>query len=257
MKRTTILTLLSVTLLLFAISCDDDVDSSGYCDDSGCWTCDGDYCWPVDNEPCGEGDTCSADQICVEFGCANLCQHESECGLGETCLPAGYCGPQEAPETRCESDEECGNGTICEYSEALSYHICVPGCGSDEECADGEVCAACGRCVPEENPVCGDSKVFCERDEECGSKVCSVDFKCALECDTANPLCPTGQICSDNVCIDDPDPQNPECVFDAQCENGRCLNAYCHTICEQDEECGYGEFCHLGMCKADYRPDNE
>jgi hypothetical protein len=258
MKRTLLL-LVSLSLTFALSSCWRDNDENtqcGYCDDSGCWSCDGDFCWPVENEPCNENETCNAEEICTDFGCAKICTHVSECGLGEECLDSGYCGPEEPPETRCVVDDDCGNGTICEFDVSLDYYICVPGCSSDDECGEGEVCASCGRCAPEENPVCGgDSKVFCESDAECGSKVCSVDQKCALTCEMTEPACPTGQICSESVCIDDPDPQSPQCVFDANCDGGICLNSYCHTLCEVDTECGYGEFCSLGVCKADYRPD--
>ncbi|MBU1537497.1 hypothetical protein KKF84_19435 [Myxococcota bacterium] len=259
MKRTTLLTLVSVTFIFILSGCwnhEKEDNSCGYCDDSGCWSCDGDYCWPVENEPCGDEDACSAQQFCADFGCANLCAVSADCNLGEICLEAGYCSAEEAPETRCAQDEDCGNGTICEFSDTLGYHICVPGCASDDECNENEVCAPCGRCVPEDNPVCGDSKVFCENSEECGTKICSIDFKCALECDMASPMCPTGQICAENVCIDDPNPLDPECVFSSQCgENAVCLNTYCHATCSIDDECGYGEFCDLGVCKADYRPE--
>ncbi|MBN2724110.1 MAG: hypothetical protein JXR95_08585 [Deltaproteobacteria bacterium] len=230
-------------------------DSCGYCDDSGCYGCDGDYCWPIENNSCNETETCAEDQICTDFGCASLCQFDADCNLGEECMDTGVCGPAEAPETKCSVDDDCGNGTICEMSEELGYLICVPGCQSDDECSEGYVCASCGRCVPEENPVCGDSKVFCESDEQCGTKVCSIDQKCAETCEGTDPLCPTGQICNDGVCIDDPSPEDPECVFSSQCGDDHvCINTYCHATCADDSECGFGEFCDLGVCKADYRP---
>lgn len=232
-----------------------DGDRCGYCDDSGCYGCDGDYCWPIENPQCNDEVTCGVNEICTEFGCATMCSFDADCNLGENCLPEGYCGPVENPEIRCATDEDCGNGTICEMSETLGYLTCTPGCQSDDECQEGYVCASCGRCVPEDNPVCGDSKVFCDSNDDCGSKVCSVDQKCALTCDIGDPLCPTGQICSEGVCIDDPAPVSPECVFSHQCESSQvCINTYCHDTCTADGQCGYGEFCDLGVCKADYRP---
>lgn len=227
---------------------------ASYCDDSGCWACSCDYCWPVDNEPCADGVTCDDGYVCAEYGCTPLCNYDADCGEGEICLDTGYCSPEESPDTPCATDADCGNGTICE-PDASGNYICVPGCKSNDECPDGFVCTSCGRCAPEDNPVCGDSKVFCSTDEECGVKVCTADYKCGLTCDMNDPLCPTGQICSSGECIDDPAPANPECVFSSQCgENHVCINAYCHTTCTDSSQCGYGEFCDLGVCKADYRP---
>lgn len=226
-----------------------------YCDDSGCWACDCDYCWPVDNEPCTDGVTCDDGFICTDYGCARLCGHTAECGAGEVCLDAGYCGPEEQPDTLCATDDDCGNGHICELGPD-GVLICVPGCQSNDDCDEGFVCTSCGRCAPEDNPVCGDSKVFCSTDAECGAKVCTVDNKCGLVCDELEPLCPTGQICVEAECIDDPAPVTPECVFSSHCGDDHvCINAYCHATCTMDDQCGYGEFCDLGVCKADYRPE--
>ncbi|MDA3864337.1 MAG: hypothetical protein PF689_10770 [Deltaproteobacteria bacterium] len=253
--------ILMSTLFVFAFAgCDDDSQrNSSHCDDSGCYGCEGDYCWEIENEPCNDESPCADNEVCTDFGCALLCEHDSDCNLGEECLDTGFCSPKEAPQTICESDADCGNGTICELDPETGNMICIPGCTSDDDCAEDEVCASCNRCEPEDNPVCGDSKVFCENNEDCGSKICSEDHKCALSCETSDPLCPTGQVCStDGVCIDDPAPENPECVFSSDCGSSfLCLNTYCHSTCEIDDECGYGEFCHLGVCKADYRPDFE
>ncbi len=252
------LVILFGSFLLFALTgCPDRHNDCkcSYCDDSGCWACDCNYCWPVDNEPCANGITCGDGYMCTDYGCALLCSHEADCGEGEICLEAGYCGPEEAPDTRCATDDDCGNGFICE-PDAAGVLYCVPGCQSNDECAEGYVCTSCGRCAPEANPVCGDSKVFCASDEECGLKVCTVDSKCGLTCDMLEPLCPTGQICADSECIDDPAPVSPECVFSSHCDAGQvCINAYCHATCTDHAECGYGEFCDLGVCKADYRPE--
>jgi hypothetical protein len=254
--KSKLILIVSILSMMFLVSCDDDDgnQSCGYCDDSGCYGCEGDFCWPIDNEPCN-GETCSEGFFCAEFGCAKICTHPADCALGEVCLPEGYCSVEENPEVKCSTDEDCGNGTICEFDDVKGYYTCIPGCQSNDDCEEDEVCASCSRCVPKENPVCGDSKVFCETSEECGLKVCSVDQKCAITCDMLEPLCPVGQICSENVCIDDQSPEVPECVFSVNCDGSAlCINGYCHDTCEIDDECGTAEFCDLGVCKADYRP---
>ncbi len=246
------------SLLLFSLSgCPSKPQKcrTCYCDDSGCWACDCTYCWPVDNTPCHNGQTCDEGYVCAGYGCAKLCDHEADCGEGEICLDTGYCGPRVNPDKPCVVDDDCGNGFICEANDS-GERFCVPGCQSNDECGEGEVCTSCGRCAPEDNPVCGDSKVFCSSNDDCGLKVCTADNKCGLVCDMEEPLCPTGQICADSECIDDPAPVSPECVFSSHCGEGFvCINAYCHNRCTSHDECGYGEFCDLGVCKADYRPE--
>ena len=80
-------------------------------------------------------------------------------------------------------DDDCAHGLICEDN------VCIQGCVSDEECGDGMVCAACGRCQPEENPVCGEYKEYCTTAAECGDgRTCTELARCAYECDMADPV---------------------------------------------------------------------
>jgi hypothetical protein len=231
----------------------------GYCDDSGCYACtDDDTCWPVDNQPCNGGTQCGANEYCADWGCARVCSFDEDCAIGEQCLPAGYCGPEDDVGTPCETHADCGNGMFCHDG------LCEEGCQSDDDCPGDEVCAACGECQPPDNPVCGEYKELCETSADCGAdRDCNDLGRCAYECDGADPTCPLGQVCESGLCVDDPAPSSPECLTAADCDavshctaNGcLCVNTYCQPLCEIDDDCLWGQFCHLGVCKADYRPE--
>lgn len=230
----------------------------GYCDDSGCYACNSDdFCWPVDNPPCGTGQACGANEFCAEWGCAGVCSFDADCAVGERCLPEGYCGPEDDVTTPCTVNEDCGNGMICHNG------LCEEGCQSDDECPGDWVCAPCGECQPPENPVCGDYQELCTTNAECGAgRVCNNEARCAYSCDMAAPQCPVGQVCEASVCIDDPAPASPQCVTSVDCDARTecathgclCVNTYCQSLCDADTDCGWGQFCHLGICKADFRP---
>jgi len=260
MKRTVVF-LSIVALMAFTTGCrkDDDCNfCNPYCDDSGCYNCDGSGCWLVENQPCESELQCAADEVCTEYGCARPCSFDSECGLNERCLPAGYCGPAEDIAQPCDIDDDCAHGMICEDN------ICIEGCTSDDECGTDEVCTSCGRCQPSDNPVCGEYKEYCADSAECGDgRVCTDLARCAYECDLADPVCPRGQVCADSVCIDDPAPANPECIYTVECADVpicetlgcQCVNQYCQPLCDTVEDCGFGQICDLGLCKANYRPE--
>lgn len=259
MKRLPISVLISVALIATAAGCRDRDDCNlGYCDDSGCYDCDG---FPIPNNPCQGQEQCESDEICTQFGCSQVCSHDSDCGLGEVCLPEGYCGPAEPAGSECENDDDCNHGMICEDN------VCVEGCQSDDDCqseGEGWVCASCGRCQPPDSPTCGETKTYCTDSDQCGDgRTCTTLKFCAYECNMSDPLCPRGQICQDSVCVDDPDPQSPECVFSADCGSQThcqdlgclCVNSYCRPMCASVEDCGWGEICDLGLCVANYRPE--
>ncbi|MDY0003075.1 MAG: hypothetical protein RBU30_17380 [Polyangia bacterium] len=231
----------------------------GYCDDSGCYACnDDDFCWPVQNPPCGDGEICEANEYCAPWGCAIVCSFDTDCNVGEQCLPAGYCGPADDVDTPCVSHEDCGNGMFCHDG------VCDEACQSDDDCPGDWVCAACGECQPPDNPVCGEYPTLCSDNAECGEgRICTSLGRCAFSCETTDPVCPHGQVCLESVCTDDPAPTSTECITSVDCDSIAacqtlgclCVNTYCQTLCDQDADCGWGQFCHLGICKADFRPE--
>jgi len=261
MRRYLVIVCTAALLATAATGCrtsEDCDDCQPYCDDSGCYNCDGNGCWWVPNEPCVGTEQCAANEVCTEYGCARACSFDSDCGLNERCTAGGYCGPAEDIATPCDIDEDCAHGMICEEN------ICIEGCTSDDDCSGDDVCAACGRCQPADNPVCGEYKEYCQDAAECGDgRTCTELARCAFECEMSNPVCPRGQVCVADVCTDDPDPQSVECLNSVDCASVAhcdalgclCVNSYCQPLCDTIEDCGFGQICDLGLCKANYRPE--
>lgn len=263
MKRLIIVPSLLATVLLTTVGCGPDstcCHRSNYCDDSGCFACDDSGCWPVPNDPCVNGLECGADEVCTDYGCARVCSFDTDCAAGEACLQAGYCGPAQVDGDPCAVDDDCTHGMICEDN------VCVTGCQSDDECSEfgeGWVCTSCGRCQPPEQPTCGEWKILCETNEECGAgRLCTELARCAYTCDETSPVCPLGQVCAAGVCVEDPDPAQPQCLFSSDCstqaactDNGcLCVNTYCRSLCDTTTDCGWGELCDMGLCVPNYRP---
>lgn len=270
MQRT-LVSLSIVALMAFTTGCriDDNCDfCNPYCDDSGCYNCDGSGCWLVENLPCESELQCAADEVCTEYGCARPCSFDYDCGTGEQCLPAGYCGPANDVETPCEQDEDCGSGMICEDN------ICIDGCLSDEDCSGDLICNCNFRCT---EPGTGCGVRVCTTDAECGAgRICLESDSgsmqvCAYECDMADPVCPRGKVCDDSVCVDDPvggtecEGMNSHCDDLQHCTefSCQCVNGYCYSLCESSADCDFGEICdfggdptaQIGQCKANYRPE--
>ncbi len=253
--------------------CSDDTSgqcAAVYCDDTGCYACNTDTCscWSIANVPCEAG--CAQDEYCTDDGiCAKRCTHDGQCDQGERCLADGYCSPAEEPDKTCSSDDDCGAGKICEKNDQGEM-VCQPAeCTSDDDCrqlyGEGYVCADCGRCTPQETPVCGDTKHYCDTSDQCGpNRVCNEYGKCIFQCGSDGD-CPYGQVCStDGLCVDDPNPDHADaCVYSADCsdlpwcqENGcLCVNTYCQALCTSDDDCGDKQICDLGVCRADYLPE--
>jgi len=255
------------------IGCGEEEVYPGYCDTTGCYSCSGpNQCWPVSHNACGTDNECPAGQKCTDIGCTAACTSDAECENGEVCdgttnlcAPAGVSpkpinpnpnpDPIQTPES-CTTDEECQKADpalVCDNGK------CIDACTSDADCPEGYVCAACGKCTPEATPTCGDATIYCDVNDasSCGANRACLAGNCHITCD-ASTACPIGQICQAGVCVDDPSPQSPQCVFDANCtalgQQAKCINGYCHPLCTEDANCGPAEVCKAGVCMPDYRP---
>ncbi len=97
-----------------------------------------------DLDPCTSNDQCDGARACVGEGI--------ECGLGESCDPAGDC--QLTHCTACADSVECGEGSEC--LAAGSDDRCLLSCSRDEDCGPGEVCRRHGegtlRCFDADGP---------------------------------------------------------------------------------------------------------
>jgi hypothetical protein len=269
MRRSHLLGVALIAALLMSACSDSDGGQcrSVYCDDSGCYACDPDscYCWEIDNSPCDQG--CANDEYCTPEGiCAAMCEFDGDCAEGESCLPEGYCAPRQEPNHECDDDNDCGTGLICEL-DGDGIMTCQSGCREDDECGDGYVCnPECHRCVPEDDPACGDTKTYCDTSEQCGTdRVCSASGKCIYTCQDTED-CPYSQVCdAQNQCEPDTSGNHADaCLFSSDCnalsmcqDSGcLCVNTYCRALCDSREDCGDMEICDMGVCVANYRPEN-
>jgi hypothetical protein len=258
------------------VGCGDQMDYPGYCDTTGCYACSGpNQCWPVSHGACGTDAECAAGERCTDIGCTPACTSDADCVDGEVCdgttdlcAPAGVSpkpidptqlnpnpDPIEVPES-CTTDEECQKADpalVCDNG------TCIDACTSDDDCAEGYVCAPCGKCTPEDTPTCGDARTYCDVNDasSCGAERACLTGHCHLTCDPGSS-CPIGQICQAGVCVDDPSPQSPQCLYNADCtaagQDAVCVNGYCHPTCTEDAGCGFAELCNVGVCMPDYRP---
>lgn len=193
--------------------------------------CEAMVCVAVTPPPCTEDAECTAGQICESEVCVQAeCDAARACDEGFMCQD-GRCAPIE--ETPCEDDSEC-TGT----------EICVAGsCEPATTCADTSECPAGLICI---ESICREP---CTQDSDCGSPLmnrCDTNTGlCQSRCLNDN-MCPQGQYCEANLCVD------AECTSDAECnppgeicegaDNGRghCVQV---TPCGPNGECPTGSAC--------------
>ena len=217
--------------------------SYGDCNQDGCFGCTDDSkrsCWPLPYQPCQGAAECKETEICTNVGCAARCAADDDCRLGEVCSAAGHCEP--------------GNVSTNPVENPGGSPGPAPGvipCALDSQCFPGEACIG-GQCT--HSASCGIPANLCNADKDCGTgRVCSLGT-CHQGCVLGADACPIGQVCSSGYCIDMP-PQVAQCLFDYQCgPASRCINAVCHPLCGVNSQCGRGEFCDSGVCRADIRP---
>jgi hypothetical protein len=169
-----------------------------------------------------------------------------------------------------DEDEPCRAGMVCDRGR------CVPRCGGgefacpgDEACTDAGVCvqAACAEVTCEDGQVCRDGQcrgacddVVCPYGRTCRNGAC-IDPCTGIECDPgyscvlgvckscACTPCATGEVCSDNVCIQSAC-ASVSCATGTHCSDGACVDD-----CE-GARCPRGLVCNAGMCVDDpERPD--
>lgn len=241
------------TLLLVAAlgaGCDHDTDGAAFgdCNGSGCFGCTDNTmqsCWPLPYDPCKSDAECSPGHVCTTLGCAETCTTADDCRPGEVCTAAGYCAPSNAKTTPVGGNPTNPNNP---GNPPISSEPGVIPCLLDSHCYPGQACVA-GKCT--HSPTCGIPATMCNKAADCGAGRDCLEGKCHATC--AGSGCPIGQVCSSGLCIDTPN--RFDCVFDYQCgAASRCINRVCHPLCGVDAQCGKGEFCDSGVCRADIRP---
>ncbi|NMB74546.1 MAG: formylglycine-generating enzyme family protein [Myxococcales bacterium] len=189
--------------------------------------CPGRYCDPQSERcvDCLETDHCALGNICYQNSCVAGCNTSRDCPGGLLCDPAldehGRC-------VECLQDGDCDTGQGCRGG------TCVALCATDDDCAGLHCEVVSGLCVE------------CLIPDHCAlGFVCDAQHACVPGCRTARD-CPANQKCAvdlgpNGTCVD--------CLEDADCPAGKCIQYQCQDSCRSDSDCVIG-YCQLssGRC---------
>ena len=168
---------------------------------------------------------CEIDDDCpINFECVNV---SSEVGVPAQCLPKaqqdGFRTCTNNPSLECVKAKECGVGESCVDNSCVSPQKPGAQCSRSNPCAQGQLCRD-QACVDVAAPECKERK------------------DCA-----ANEMCSPSGTC---------EVQNTSCVFNSECDGGKCVDGQCIAGCTKDAECGSYERCRIisgqtqGLCEA-------
>lgn len=231
---------------------DTDCPATFQCQAGRC-ACTTDYaCWAAG------GGAPDRTRICVQGSCqaSTACTADAQCSGGRYCGPAGVCT---AP---CLADADCGGAS--QVGGALTCHSgrCTSPCITDAAppgqggCPTAQICVS-GLCSPADCQTftdCGDPTLYCTSADHGHCKpvracdptlpdVCGPQADC-----TRYPpdQCPPGFDCSRQVCVD-----LPPCLVDGQCGPGEvCDLGGCRAApaCQQQLDCDATHDCIGGHC---------
>lgn len=220
---------------------------------------------------CVIGKTCEAGTCVVAEtnpnGKAGLCQ---TCDTSNDCYEANsLCVELNADQTSRTGEKVCSR--VCEYNtdcptsfecvrvsaEAGAQAQCLPkkgsnpkrtcNAGADLECVRATDCAVGESCVG--NACQGPDKAECDSNNACAAGQTCRDFKCVAD-NTAECItqadCRNNQACVDGKCEAAP----TACVFNEECDGGKCVNGTCADSCSKTADCGPLEVCRQGLCEA-------
>lgn len=267
-----------------------------YCDAWECWdecwyetSCDVQCPDPQPGTPAASDCLCDIDcaqgDICIGGTCvapSNDSNDNAEAGLCQACESTHDCVEDDARCIRlnyehatktgekicsriCELDDDCPIGFECvNVSQEVGVPAqCLPKAGSDGdrtctnnaelECVKAKECGVGESCV--NNECTAPSAAECSDEQACGAGQVCRDFKCIAEetpeCIDRND-CAADEICIDGACA----AQNDSCVFNSECDNGKCVDGECIAGCSENADCGPYERCRKpeggaqGLCEA-------
>jgi hypothetical protein len=224
-----ILRALPLFVLLFLARCSGDNTFTGQCQaDSECPIgafCRAGLCACRSNEACEVGQFCNRQGICQKI---EGCRGNADCSDKEFCdIATGKC----LPRTSCGSDVHCIPGTVCQRSTST----CVNGCFDDGDCPLYAICQRAGTST-------------------------SVPGTCIAGRCSSPAFCAYGQSCTNNACVNDPNPNHcaacsgqPNdcgspanyCLVNPNYDPARPQNGsefFCGVDCKDTQQCpsGYG-----------------
>jgi len=266
---------------------------------------------PCDPSPCGPGANCMVNSLgnpvcrCQEglipnpdtiTGCKPECVRDPDCDYGYVCEnqrcveKPDPCDPSPCgPGAHCMVDPS-GNA-ICRCDEGLvpkpdTITGCGPECVVDPDCQTGYICQD-QRCIEKPDPCnpspCGPGTMCMAN--KFGNPICRCLGKlvpkpdtitgCGPECTRdpdCEPLYGRGFVCEDQICVEAPDPCDPNpCGPGAEasssgpgttcqctCPSGFLGDPYQKCIqgeCQIDDECPLTEACEDYYCKNPCKPD--
>ncbi|MCC6623321.1 MAG: hypothetical protein IT385_18830 [Deltaproteobacteria bacterium] len=220
----------------------------------GGFLCDG--ASPACPTTCADDDGCAAASHCADGGACEAdlaagaaCDREAMCDSA-LCVDGTCCGaPCDGACERCDLEGHAGactplpDGTLeaaCgDYACDGVSGQCPTSCASDDDCVADHYCDGQGACLPDLGPGAS-----CERDAQCGARVCTVGVCCGVACEGA---CET--------CLADPGTCTPlgDGAAVASCAPLLCdgTGGGCPTTCAGDADCLATHFCEGGACLPD------
>ncbi|KAK2714566.1 hypothetical protein QYM36_008951, partial [Artemia franciscana] len=228
--------------------------------------CTSDFQCPAD-KACTKGkcvDPCSLRDVCGENALCRVVLHKSRCScpqcfIGdprEKCIPDPRCSqtpvkpPVIAPpktDDGCVYDKNCPRHLMCDKTTRQCVDPCIH---TALECEPSKRCAVRNHkpiCMCKNGYVlsdvgvliCGPDKIECRKDDDCGSNLACINFKCQNPCAVRNPCSANKQcevlehkpVC---ICVEDCKPSVSICLRDRGCpENLACIGYQCRNPCDK------------------------
>jgi hypothetical protein len=190
--------------------------------------CDHGVClFPPNDALCKQGETCDANQGCVDANGNPVCT------------------PTSATEKSCgdKIDDDCDGRVDC-----LDDDCNLVACEDGDKCTQGEVCKD-GTCA-------GAQPISCDDDDACTDDDCDPTSGCTHTNNTAScddgDACTSGDVCADGVCTPGGatacDDGNP-CTDDTCDGANGCAHTNNTASCDDGDACTSGDVCESGACK--------
>ena len=214
---------------------------------------------------CRMGTDCTTGAACI----GGVCQAQS-CipgSLGCECLVGGcdrgltctnnVCGDNTGRiGGACNANGTCNQNARCDRNQAPATCVyCDLGtfgcqCAANESCQPGLSCVN-GHCagdetiqnrVPPPNPTCY---------TPCRNDIVNPDGS-VQECSAEGLMegCLDNMVCDQGSCVPGNGGERAMCFSDGDCPAfQQCMQGYCYSQCDRDQECDNGQACHMKVCR--------